>query len=60
MEINVAYSRLKACPSLRAIVVQWPGQDYLIFEQLKTEVTPRVRHSERIFLREGSPECGMI
>ncbi|MDE2026511.1 MAG: hypothetical protein KGJ07_08540, partial [Patescibacteria group bacterium] len=23
-------------------------------------VTPQVRHPERVFLREGSPECGMI
>ena len=35
-------------------------QDRLIFERLKTEVTPRVRHPERVFLRAGSPECGMI
>jgi len=23
-------------------------------------VTPQVRHPERVFLREGSPGCGMI
>ena len=23
-------------------------------------VTPQVRHPERVFLREGSPKCGMI